>query len=107
VDRGMLEVLPLTHIRGRSLHDAFVVVDFTSPPPSVRHVRRNPSNRLSRTCPAATVRDTVGSHRPLSIGQFRGPIASEWGSPNVTRSRRTGQRHASLLRASHQSPGLC
>jgi PhoH-like ATPase len=27
VDRGMLEVLPLTHIRGRSLHDAFVVVD--------------------------------------------------------------------------------
>jgi PhoH-like ATPase len=27
IDRGMLEVLPLTHIRGRSLHDAFVVVD--------------------------------------------------------------------------------
>jgi len=27
VDRGMLEVLPLTHIRGRSLHDAFVIVD--------------------------------------------------------------------------------
>ena len=25
--RGMLEVLPLTHIRGRSLHDAYVVVD--------------------------------------------------------------------------------
>ena len=27
VDRGMLEILPLTHIRGRSLHDAFVIVD--------------------------------------------------------------------------------
>jgi PhoH-like ATPase len=27
LDRGMLEVLPLTHIRGRSLHDSFVVVD--------------------------------------------------------------------------------
>jgi len=27
IDRGMLEVLPLTHIRGRSLHDAYVVVD--------------------------------------------------------------------------------
>jgi PhoH-like ATPase len=27
VDRQMLEVLPLTHIRGRSLHDSFVVVD--------------------------------------------------------------------------------
>ena len=27
MDRGMLEVLPLTHIRGRSLHDSFVVVD--------------------------------------------------------------------------------
>ncbi len=27
VERGMLEVLPLTHIRGRSLHDAFVIVD--------------------------------------------------------------------------------
>jgi PhoH-like ATPase len=27
LSRGLLEVLPLTHIRGRSLHDAFVVVD--------------------------------------------------------------------------------
>jgi PhoH-like ATPase len=27
IDRGILEVLPLTHIRGRSLHDAFVIVD--------------------------------------------------------------------------------
>ncbi|WP_462418150.1 PhoH family protein [Kytococcus sp. Marseille-QA3725] len=27
VDRGLIEVLPLTHIRGRSLHDAFVIVD--------------------------------------------------------------------------------
>jgi PhoH-like ATPase len=27
IARGMLEVLPLTHIRGRSLHDAFVIVD--------------------------------------------------------------------------------
>lgn len=27
LERGILEVLPLTHIRGRSLHDAFVIVD--------------------------------------------------------------------------------
>jgi PhoH-like ATPase len=27
LDRRMLEVLPLTHIRGRSLHDSFVIVD--------------------------------------------------------------------------------
>ncbi len=27
LERGLLEVLPLTHIRGRSLHDAFVIVD--------------------------------------------------------------------------------
>jgi PhoH-like ATPase len=27
LDRGMLEVMPLTHIRGRSLHDSFVIVD--------------------------------------------------------------------------------
>jgi PhoH-like ATPase len=27
MDRGLLEVLPLTHIRGRSLHDSFVIVD--------------------------------------------------------------------------------
>ncbi len=27
MDRDLLEVLPLTHIRGRSLHDAFVIVD--------------------------------------------------------------------------------
>lgn len=26
-ERGLLEVLPLTHIRGRSLHDSFVIVD--------------------------------------------------------------------------------
>ncbi|WIM68508.1 PhoH family protein [Corynebacterium breve] len=27
MDRDLLEVLPLTHIRGRSLHDSFVIVD--------------------------------------------------------------------------------
>lgn len=27
VDRDLLEVMPLTHIRGRSLHDSFVIVD--------------------------------------------------------------------------------
>jgi PhoH-like ATPase len=27
LDRGMLDVLPLTHVRGRSLHDSFVIVD--------------------------------------------------------------------------------
>lgn len=27
VGRGLIEVLPLTHIRGRSLHDSFVIVD--------------------------------------------------------------------------------
>jgi PhoH-like ATPase len=27
IDRNILEVLPLTHIRGRSLHDSFVIVD--------------------------------------------------------------------------------
>jgi PhoH-like ATPase len=27
LERGLLEVLPLTHIRGRSLHDSFVIVD--------------------------------------------------------------------------------
>lgn len=27
VSRGLIEVLPLTHIRGRSLHDSFVIVD--------------------------------------------------------------------------------
>jgi len=27
IDRGLIEVLPLTHIRGRSLHDSYVIVD--------------------------------------------------------------------------------
>jgi len=27
MDRDLVEVLPLTHIRGRSLHDTFVIVD--------------------------------------------------------------------------------
>ena len=30
LSRGMLEVLPLTHIRGRSLHDSFVIVEAQS-----------------------------------------------------------------------------
>ena len=40
LERGLIEVLPLTHIRGRSLHDSFVIVDeaqscllYTSPSP--------------------------------------------------------------------------
>ena len=27
IDRGLIEVLPLTHLRGRSLHDSYVIVD--------------------------------------------------------------------------------
>ena len=27
IARGLIEVLPLTHLRGRSLHDSFVIVD--------------------------------------------------------------------------------
>jgi PhoH-like ATPase len=27
LERGLIEVLPLTHIRGRSLHDSYVIVD--------------------------------------------------------------------------------
>ena len=27
IERGLIEVLPLTHIRGRSLHDSYVIVD--------------------------------------------------------------------------------
>jgi PhoH-like ATPase len=107
VDRGMLEVLPLTHIRGRSLHDAFVVVDFTSRTHSVRHVRRKSISGLSRTRPFTSVRDTVGPQRLLAIDRRRVQSTSTRETLNGTRSRPTGRRCTAVLRAGNQPSGLC
>jgi PhoH-like ATPase len=107
VDRGMLEVLPLTHIRGRSLHDAFVVVDFTSCPKSVRHVRRIRFSGLSRTCPAPSVRDTVGPRRLPATDRCRVQHIGNREALNGTRTRSHGQPSAALLRTGHQPSGLC
>ena len=56
--RGLLEVLPLTHIRGRSLHDAFVIVDFTAPTRTVRESANIAVSSAWRTANRHAVRDS-------------------------------------------------
>ena len=51
MERGLLEVLPLTHIRGRSLHDAFVIVDEAQS--LERGVLLTVLSRLGRSCRSA------------------------------------------------------
>jgi PhoH-like ATPase len=52
--RGLLEVLPLTHIRGRSLHDAFVIVDEKKTVQSPPEIRMDSRNERSRRGPRIT-----------------------------------------------------
>ncbi|MFY9915044.1 MAG: PhoH family protein [Nocardioidaceae bacterium] len=70
--RGMLEVLPLTHIRGRSLHDAFVVVD------EAQSLERNVLlTVLSRVGAGSRVILThdVAQRDNLRVGRYDGVVA--------------------------------
>ncbi len=72
VDRGMLEVLPLTHIRGRSLHDAFVIVDEAQS--LERNVLLTVLSRIGANSKVVLTHD-VGQRDNLRVGRYDGVVA--------------------------------
>ena len=72
MDRGMLEVLPLTHIRGRSLHDAFVVVDEAQP--LERNVLLTVLSRIGANSKVVLTHD-VAQRDNLRVGRHDGIVA--------------------------------
>jgi PhoH-like ATPase len=72
VDRGMLEVLPLTHIRGRSLHDAFVIVDEAQS--LERNVLLTVLSRIGRDSRVVLTHD-VAQRDNLLVGRHDGIVA--------------------------------
>jgi len=70
--RGLLEVLPLTHIRGRSLHDAFVIVDEAQS--LERNVLLTVLSRIGQNSRIVLTHD-VGQRDNLRVGRHDG-IAS-------------------------------
>lgn len=72
VERGILEVLPLTHIRGRSLHDAFVIVDEAQS--LERNVLLTVLSRMGQNSRVVLTHD-VGQRDNLRVGRYDG-IAS-------------------------------
>ena len=71
-DRGMLEVLPLTHVRGRSLHDAFVVVDEAQS--LERNVLLTVLSRIGTNSRVVLTHD-VGQRDNLRVGRHDGVVA--------------------------------
>ncbi len=69
VDRGILEVLPLTHIRGRSLHDAFVIVDEAQS--LERNVLLTVLSRMGQNSRVVLTHD-VGQRDNLRVGRHDG-----------------------------------
>jgi PhoH-like ATPase len=72
VSRGMLEVLPLTHIRGRSLHDAFVIVDEAQS--LERNVLLTVLSRVGAGSRVVLTHD-VGQRDNLRVGRHDGVVA--------------------------------
>ncbi|UYM06263.1 PhoH family protein [Solicola gregarius] len=72
IDRGMLEVLPLTHIRGRSLHDAFVIVDEAQS--LERNVLLTVLSRIGANSKVVLTHD-VGQRDNLRVGRYDGVVA--------------------------------
>ncbi len=70
--RGMLEVLPLTHIRGRSLHDAFVVVDEAQS--LERNVLLTVLSRVGANSRVILTHD-VAQRDNLRVGRYDGVVA--------------------------------
>jgi len=71
-DRGMLEVLPLTHIRGRSLHDAFVIVDEAQS--LERNVLLTVLSRIGRDSRVVLTHD-IAQRDNLRVGRHDGIVA--------------------------------
>lgn len=72
VERGMLEVLPLTHVRGRSLHDAFVIVDEAQS--LERNVLLTVLSRVGTNSRVVLTHD-VGQRDNLRVGRHDGVVA--------------------------------
>ena len=72
VDRGLLEVLPLTHIRGRSLHDVFVIVDEAQS--LERNVLLTVLSRIGRDSRVVLTHD-VAQRDNLRVGRHDGVVA--------------------------------
>ena len=72
VDRDMLEVPPLTHIRGRSLHDSFVIVDEAQS--LERNVLLTVLSRIGRDSRVVLTHD-VGQRDNLRVGRHDGVVA--------------------------------
>ena len=72
VDRGMLEVLPLTHIRGRSLHDSFVIVDEAQS--LERNVLLTVLSRIGKGSRVVLTHD-VAQRDNLRVGRHDGVVA--------------------------------
>jgi PhoH-like ATPase len=72
VDRGMLEVLPLTHIRGRSLHDSFVIVDEAQS--LERNVLLTVLSRIGRDSRVVLTHD-IAQRDNLRVGRHDGVVA--------------------------------
>ncbi|MCF6522018.1 PhoH family protein [Streptomyces sp. JJ36] len=72
VSRGMLEVLPLTHIRGRSLHDAFVIVDEAQS--LERNVLLTVLSRIGQDSRVVLTHD-VAQRDNLRVGRYDGVVA--------------------------------
>ncbi|WP_420897997.1 PhoH family protein [Cryobacterium frigoriphilum] len=69
LERGILEVLPLTHIRGRSLHDAFVIVDEAQS--LERNVLLTVLSRIGQNSRVVLTHD-VAQRDNLRVGRFDG-----------------------------------
>jgi PhoH-like ATPase len=72
LDRGLLEVLPLTHIRGRSLHDAFVIVDEAQS--LERNVLLTVLSRIGQDSRVVLTHD-VAQRDNLRVGRHDGVVA--------------------------------
>ena len=72
LDREMIEVLPLTHIRGRSLHDSFVIVDEAQS--LERNVLLTVLSRIGRDSRVVLTHD-IAQRDNLRVGRHDGVVA--------------------------------
>ncbi|MET0952511.1 MAG: PhoH family protein [Aeromicrobium sp.] len=72
LERGMLEVLPLTHIRGRSLHDSYVIVDEAQS--LERNVLLTVLSRIGANSKVVLTHD-VAQRDNLRVGRHDGVVA--------------------------------
>ena len=72
IDRGLIEVLPLTHIRGRSLHDSFVIVDEAQS--LERGVLLTVLSRIGQGSRVVLTHD-IGQRDNLRVGRHDGVVA--------------------------------